>query len=76
LVQACGLTVDQALANFAVARPPGVKHERFVAELQKRYNDATDSSSVDSSPAVTGGAVLGAQKRVHTSESRNREFTI
>ena len=37
LVQACGLTVDEALEAFAAARPPGVKHERFVAELHERY---------------------------------------
>lgn len=36
LCQACGLTVDQALESFAAARPPGVKHERFVRELYAR----------------------------------------
>ena len=34
LIQVCGLTVDEALASFAAARPPGVKHEKFVAEVR------------------------------------------
>eukprot|EP00887_Chlorella_sp_A99_P000324 scaffold13.g324.t1 len=37
LCQACGLTVQQALDSFAAARPPGVKHEKFIAELYARY---------------------------------------
>ncbi|KAG2441038.1 hypothetical protein HXX76_003891 [Chlamydomonas incerta] len=37
LIECCGLTVDEALAAFAAARPPGVKHEAFRAELQARY---------------------------------------
>lgn len=34
LIQVCGLMVDEALASFAAARPPGVKHEKFVAEVR------------------------------------------
>ena len=34
LIECCGLTVDEALDAFATARPPGVKHEAFRAELQ------------------------------------------
>lgn len=33
LVLVCGLSVQEALANFAVARPPGVKHEKFIVEV-------------------------------------------
>lgn len=33
LIQVCGLSVDEALVSFAAARPPGVKHEKFVAEV-------------------------------------------
>lgn len=33
LIQVCGLTVEDALGSFAAARPPGVKHEKFVAEV-------------------------------------------
>ncbi len=36
LIQHAGLTVDGALAAFAAARPPGVKHETFIAELHHR----------------------------------------
>ena len=38
LVQALGLSVDEALAAFEEARPPGVKHEKFVAELHRRFD--------------------------------------
>jgi hypothetical protein len=37
LVESCGLTADEALENFARARPPGVKHERFKVALRARY---------------------------------------
>ncbi|KAL4422635.1 hypothetical protein ABPG75_008832 [Micractinium tetrahymenae] len=51
LCQACGLTVEQALESFAAARPPGVKHEKFIRELHARYGGG---------PAVTPeGSVMG-----------------
>lgn len=37
LCQAHGLTVEEALEAFAKARPPGVKHAKFVNELYTRY---------------------------------------
>ena len=37
LVLACGFTVDEALSSFGKARPPGVRHEKFVDELRRRY---------------------------------------
>lgn len=37
LCQACGMSVDEALESFAEARPPGVKHGKFVDELYARY---------------------------------------
>lgn len=37
LIEVCGLNVDDALQSFAEARPPGVKHEAFRNELQRRY---------------------------------------
>lgn len=37
LCQAHGMTVDEALASFAKARPPGVKHGKFIDELYARY---------------------------------------
>lgn len=37
LCQACGMSVDEALESFAEARPPGVKHGKFVDELYSRY---------------------------------------
>ncbi len=43
------MTVDQALAAFGAARPPGVKHEQFRAELRARYE-----------PHGSGGQQAGA----------------
>ena len=37
LIEKCGLSASQALASFAAARHPGVKHERFREALQRRY---------------------------------------
>lgn len=37
LIEECGFAVDTALAAFAAARPPGVKHEKFHQELHRRY---------------------------------------
>ncbi len=40
LIQELGMTVDEALAAFQEARPPGVKHEDFISELRRRYENA------------------------------------
>ena len=37
LVEKCGMTAEEALEAFAVARKPGVKHERFREALRRRY---------------------------------------
>lgn len=36
LIQVLGLSVPEALAAFADARPPGVKHEKFVVEVSSQ----------------------------------------
>lgn len=36
LCEAQGFSVSAALAAFAAVRPPGVKHEKFIAELYDR----------------------------------------
>lgn len=43
LCQACGMTVPEALESFAAARPPGVKHGKFVDELYARYGGREES---------------------------------
>lgn len=43
LIEHCGLSVEQALASFARARPPGVKHEKFRDELHARYGSINQS---------------------------------
>jgi protein-tyrosine phosphatase len=44
LCQARGLSVHEALRAFAVARPPGVKHAKFVGELYERYGTGEERS--------------------------------
>ena len=36
LCEAKGFSVGEALAAFAAVRPPGVKHQKFIAELYDR----------------------------------------
>ena len=43
LIEVCGLTHEEALARFAEARAPGVKHQTFKDALAQRYSDAPDS---------------------------------
>jgi hypothetical protein len=43
LCQECGMTVPEALESFAQARPPGVKHGKFVDELYARYGSSSIS---------------------------------
>ena len=38
--------MDQALARFKDARPPGVKHEDFVNELRRRYEASGEAVDV------------------------------
>jgi len=48
LCQVCGMTVPEALESFAQARPPGVKHGKFVDELYARYGTSTtDNKNID-----------------------------
>jgi len=46
LVEIDGLGVDAALDRFRDARPPGVKHAHFVAELHRRYDPPNPSPAV------------------------------
>ena len=39
LIERMGWTVDEALAAFAKARPPGVKHQNYLDKLYLRYID-------------------------------------
>ena len=59
LVLVCGLSVQEALANFAAARPPGVKHEKFVVEVriwQKQMPPQADCAVSVGAPHSTQGA--------------------
>jgi len=46
LIQVCNFSVQEALDSFAAARPPGVRHEQFIAELHKRYGGCKPDQSV------------------------------
>lgn len=71
LVEAHGVPVRCALASFAAARPPGVRHARFVDELLRRYEpgrvprsvlsgDDEGSGTVSPRAGGGGGGVAGA----------------
>lgn len=47
LVEHCGLSVQSALQSFGDSRPPGVKHDRFKEELQRRYGTRTEETAKD-----------------------------
>ncbi|KAL6767935.1 hypothetical protein ACKKBF_B37160 [Auxenochlorella protothecoides x Auxenochlorella symbiontica] len=51
LCQVHDMGVEDALAAFAAARPPGVKHPAFVAELHRRYDPAAARRSAPASDA-------------------------
>ena len=59
LVQALGMSVNEALAAFEEARPPGVKHERFVKELHRRFDTHRWGSGYSTVGSETAGSVGG-----------------
>lgn len=59
LVQALGMSVNEALAAFEEARPPGVKHECFVKELHRRFDNHQWGSGHSTVGSETGGSVGG-----------------
>ena len=59
LVQALGMTVNEALAAFEQARPPGVKHERFVKELHRRFDNHRWGSGFSTLGSETAGSIGG-----------------
>ena len=59
LVQALGMSVNEALAAFEEARPPGVKHERFVKELHRRFDNHRWGSGYSTAGSETAGSVGG-----------------
>lgn len=59
LVQALGMSVDEALAAFEEARPPGVKHERFVQELHRRFDNHRWGSGHSTVGSEMAGSVGG-----------------
>ncbi|KAK9863661.1 hypothetical protein WJX84_000231 [Apatococcus fuscideae] len=74
LIQACGLSVEAALASFAAARPPGVKHEQFVAELHTRYpaaSSAPSQSECSADSKATAGGMGWAEPAHHMADKPN-----
>ena len=59
LVQALGMSVNEALVAFEQARPPGVKHERFVKELHRRFDNHRWGSGFSTVGSETAGSIGG-----------------
>lgn len=62
LVQQYGLSVDAALAAFREARPPGVRHAHFMAELRRRYELHTSHTCASLRPSPALAEVAGAEE--------------
>ncbi|GAX78328.1 hypothetical protein CEUSTIGMA_g5770.t1 [Chlamydomonas eustigma] len=61
LIQELGMSVNEALAAFLTARPPGIKHGEFVEELRLRYEEC--GSSAASSPVRHAAESSGSCSR-------------
>lgn len=73
LCQECGLTVPEALESFAQARPPGVKHGKFVDELYARYGSTTGNNTGTTS---TDGTEQLGRLQENGREERNQISNI
>lgn len=64
LIQCCGLSVAEAMDSFAAARPPGVKHEKFINELYARYGGGQrrSHSRAGSESGSAAGAGAGGRR--------------
>lgn len=51
LVEEMEMSVDIALADFRMARPPGIYKSQYIQELYKRYDDINDASPAPPRPA-------------------------
>ncbi|GMH36228.1 hypothetical protein BSKO_04096 [Bryopsis sp. KO-2023] len=68
LVERRGYSVGEALAAFAKARSPGVKHEKFKSELCSRYG-----SSPQPGPSVIGNGSSESDPENRKRSSRDEE---
>lgn len=62
LVQQYGLSVDAALQAFREARPPGVRHAHFTAELRRRYELHTSHTCASPQPHPALAEAAGAEE--------------
>ena len=72
LVEAHGLGVREALAAFAEARPPGIRHGKFVEELVRRYGDEHDTlPPLPSSPGASHSGAVSPRSGAMTPRGRS-----
>ena len=45
LIESCGRSVKEAVAEYAKSRPPGIKHKHFVDELYIRYGTEEEADA-------------------------------
>ena len=51
LVEELSMSVDAALAEFTIARPPGIYKADYIQELYKRYDDINDAPPAPARPS-------------------------
>ncbi len=64
LIQVCRLSVLDALSCFGAARPPGVKHEKFVVELSRYALASTQCILFVASTILTREEFFSFQKPI------------
>ena len=82
LIEKENMTAEEALETFAVARPPGVKHERFQMALKARYPtrgckpklteyDEDEDNETKESGAVKNETVEGVNASLRINKNNN-----
>jgi hypothetical protein len=65
LCQVHGMSVEESLASFGAARPPGVKHKKFIEALHARYR-GSERPIDDTNDTIRGSSSAGGVKSGHT----------
>jgi protein-tyrosine phosphatase len=73
LCQECGMTVPEALESFAQARPPGVKHGKFVDELYARYGTLRTHDNPNPNDSTSTSTIFSGTEQLEKLQEHTRE---